>query len=33
MLIWKKTSIYFNTKLSLRDISFIVYVHKLICAH
>ena len=33
MLVQKKeTSIYFAIKLSLRLISFVVYVHALICA-
>ena len=31
MLVLKKTSIYFAVKLSLREISFVVYVHALIC--
>ena len=32
MPIQKKTSIYFDIKLTLREISFVVYVHALICA-
>ena len=32
MLVLKETSIYFAIELSLREISFVVYVHVLICA-
>ena len=31
MLISKKTKIYFAIELSLREISFVVYMHALIC--
>ena len=32
MLVSKKTNIYFAIELSLREISFVVFVHALICA-
>ena len=32
MLVSKKMNIYFAIELSLRKISFVVYVHTLICA-
>ena len=32
MLVSKKTRIYFAIELSLREISFVVYVRALICA-
>ena len=32
MPVQKKTSIYFAIELSLREISFVLYVHTLICA-
>ena len=32
MLVQKKTNIYYAIELSLREISFVVYVHALICA-
>ena len=32
MPVQKKTNIYFAIELSLREISFVVYVHRLICA-
>ena len=32
MLVQKKTNIYFAIELSLREISFVVYVHALIYA-
>ena len=31
MLVSKKMKIYFAIELSLREISFVVYVHALIC--
>ena len=32
MLVKKKSSIYFAIEVSLRQISFVAYVHALICA-
>ena len=32
MLVQKKMNIYFAIELSLREISFVMYVHALICA-
>ena len=33
MLFQKKGNIYFDIELSLTEISFVVYVHTLICVH
>ena len=32
MLVQEKTSIYFAAELSLKEISYVMYVHALICA-